>query len=327
MNSSHAGELQVLIRELVEHASRGTPDTPADLWSTLVDLGLSRIGIDEAAGGSGGSFGDLVAVAFSLGREGVSTPLIDSWAAASVLADHGIPTGSLPIAVVGEPGADAHSAEFTVRVPWGRECTTLVIVSPDDRAWWVPAQQLAWAADTHNVASEPRAEAVVQLQDLRTLSPLTPLSAAIGTLWSAAVTGASTAAYDMTRQYVGERVQFGQPLIRIPAIQSNLARMKAAVIQSACAVDRAVEQFGEQDAVHSALTARVLSSRGATEVIRQAHQLHGAMGITQEYGLARLTMRASTWRDMGISETEAARRLGEQARMGGEQRLWEELTA
>lgn len=65
----------------------------------------------------------------------------------------------------------------------------------------------------------------------------------------------------------------------------------------------------------------------ATYVARLAHQLHGAMGITAEYPLHRLTRRLWAWRDTETAEHEWARRLGAATIAGGESALWTEISA
>ena len=93
-----------------------------------------------------------------------------------------------------------------------------------------------------------------------------------------------------------EREQFGAPLIKIPAVSTTLAQMAVRIEFAQSAVDRAttvcaddktpaLQRFGAVSA------ARIGTANTATLVARSSHQLHGAVGITAEYGLHRYTSK------------------------------------
>lgn len=89
-----------------------------------------------------------------------------------------------------------------------------------------------------------------------------------------------------TVRYAGERVQFGRPLARFQSAAFRLADMALAV--------RSLEELAkyalwsiargddERAALVDALALRVAALEAADLVIRGAHQLHGAMGFTEE---------------------------------------------
>ena len=58
-----------------------------------------------------------------------------------------------------------------------------------------------------------------------------------------------------------------------------------------------------------------------------AHQMHGAMGMTEEYPLHHYSRRLWAWRDAETSERAWTEILGAAATDGGEEALWERLTA
>jgi len=81
-------------------------------------------------------------------------------------------------------------------------------------------------------------------------------------------------------------------LIEILAVAQALATMKTHLRQVHTAVDRAIGAATEDplDAapvVHAVAVARVIAASTADEAARIAHQLHGAIGITQELALHR----------------------------------------
>jgi alkylation response protein AidB-like acyl-CoA dehydrogenase len=72
--------------------------------------------------------------------------------------------------------------------------------------------------------------------------------------------------------------------------------------------------------------AKVLAGRAAHTVSAQAHQVHGAIGVTREYSLSIMTRRLWAWRDEFGAERMWARQLGQRvyASPGG---VWELVTA
>jgi acyl-CoA dehydrogenase len=153
--------------------------------------------------------------------------------------------------------------------------------------------------------------------------------ARLGLLWAAALAGVVRGAYNKTRDYVKVREQFGAPLINIPAVASAVANFKTQLLLADAAVARATDAFDGTDEyaqTTSVASARIVAAAAATEAARLAHQLHGAMGVTQEDGLHRLTTRLWAWQDAVTSEREWSIRLGEAAIGGGEEVVWSVLT-
>ena len=58
-----------------------------------------------------------------------------------------------------------------------------------------------------------------------------------------------------------------------------------------------------------------------------AHQVHGAIGFTQEHSLHHLTRRLWSWRDEFGNDAEWSRRLGHAAIAAGADGLWPMITA
>lgn len=275
--------------------------------------------------------------AATLGRHGLSTPLIETSAAWRALARTGHRPASAGLALAACTGSDpGPDGQLGLRVPWGRHCDQLVVIAATGHCFTAPRSALRFGPESVTIAGEPRDMITVRRADLVGLTPAGPggelaagVRAQLDLLRAAASTGAAAGAVDMTRDYVNQRVQFGRPLAAIPAVRTALARMSAAVIQADAAVARAVDVLaGPGSAAEPAASiARLVSAQAATEVARTAHQLHGAMGITAEYGLAPLTSRLWSWRDAGTPEAQAAAALGQRVREGGETVLWESITA
>jgi acyl-CoA dehydrogenase len=73
--------------------------------------------------------------------------------------------------------------------------------------------------------------------------------------------------------------------------------------------------------------ARISAATTASLVARAAHQLHGAVGITAEFGLHRYTSKLWALRDADESQFAYCRRLGARVRSEGEIQLWESISA
>jgi acyl-CoA dehydrogenase len=330
--SQFATELRELVDDLVR---RGGPaegrDEQRALWAQLRELGLSRVGIDEDLGGSGGSFEDLALLVGALTGHGVSQPVIEAATADWVLGHAGPLDGRFSTLVLSHAPLDCAGGTLTAElpgVPWARDADRVVIAAPgtppvlvdlrDASVTVRPAENLAGEpCDTVLLAGTPAAE-VAQAPRYG------EVRARLALLRSSAVAGAAHGAYRLTRTYVAERRQFDAPLLKIPAVAGNLALMRVQLVQADAALALA-RDAGPTDA--NAAIARITTARAATEVARIAHQLHGAMGITQEYPLHRFTRRLWAWRDAIATERSWSEELGRHAAAVGEAGVWERLTA
>jgi acyl-CoA dehydrogenase len=308
------GELRDLIAGIAATHAEPPPGELPSCWPVMVDLGLPLAGIEEARGGSGGSLGDLAALARALGRHAISTPLIECAVANWVVA-----------AARGEAGAGLRTITAGGPVAWARHADQVVLYR-DGAAWLADTSAPGVAVEPGtNVAGEPcddvRLPGAARIA-LGSAPPADEVWARLGLLRAAALTGAVEGAYELTRGHVTTREQFGQPLVRIPAVAANLAMIKASVIQCDAALARA-----SGGALAAVAAARIIAGRAATQTARIAHQLHGAIGVTAEYRLHLFTKRLWAWRDAETTEHEWSVLLGELAAADGEVVFWDELTA
>lgn len=158
------------------------------------------------------------------------------------------------------------------------------------------------------------------------------------------IAGAAQRALDLTVAYVNEREQFGRALARFPVVQQEIARMAGEVALITAATQAAVVAWpdavgggpgvgggsdaGAGGAVSAVLAAKGQASQGAGIVAAIAHQLHGAIGTTEEHQLRLTTTRLWSWRDEDGPAAECFAELGRSAlgaaRHGGG--LWPWLT-
>lgn len=109
--------------------------------------------------------------------------------------------------------------------------------------------------------------------------------------WSVALAaelGATAkAAVDLTVDYVKDRRQFGRPLGSYQAVQHRLSECAVAV-QGIQTLVRRAAGLGTAEA---ALTALIYAKESCPQIIYDAHQFQGAIGLTYEYPLHFYTYR------------------------------------
>ncbi len=137
--------------------------------------------------------------------------------------------------------------------------------------------------------------------------------AAIAALAAEAV-GVMSAALDMTVEYLKTRHQFGGPIGRFQALQHRAAEMLIATEQARSMAMYAALMQGDANAAErrKAMSAvKVQVGNSARFVGQQAIQLHGGIGVTDEYAVGhyfkRLTMIETRFGDTDHHLAEFAR--------------------
>jgi len=319
-------DLVKLIADIVDdQPDDHRPTGLSPLWETLAELGLTGIGVPEERGGAGGDLGDLVTAVRALARHGVDVPLaevaIARWADPRVAVE-----SAVPIAVPAEISQDQTAGGFTLAsVPFGHYASSMLVLGRS-HSWEICDFDVVPADGSLGVLSDVVVTGGVA-------KPFTPMAAARAVevrgalLVAARLTGATEGAYQLTKAYVAQREQFGKPLLKIPAVAANLARIKTSLVESDVALAKALDQVQtEPEAWTAVAAARVVTARTASEVARIGHQLHGAMGTTEEYPLGRFSRILWAWPEVPISATTWADRLGALSGADGEQVLWEDVT-
>lgn len=332
--SEFTRELTDLIHDLAEHTVEAPEGQLSPDWERVRDLGLAGIGIAEEAGGSGGGLADLVVVINELARAGIATPIVEAstaaYATGCASAD-----GFGTVAVSGDLlVTDTASASFA-QVPFVPMADSLVIVTRSRTAKVSLSQPGVTIEPAADIAGEPCGTVRLDNAAVLTVSDGPATAEVAGRLAlarSAALLGSAQGAYMVTRRYVTEREQFGAPLIKIPAVSSALAKMAVIIKFAASAVERAVSLCTDSDTsamrrFGAVTAARVATADAATLVARSSHQLHGAVGVTQEYGLHRYTRKLWAWRDADEAARVYSTRLGATVRAEGEILLWEHISA
>jgi acyl-CoA dehydrogenase len=114
--------------------------------------------------------------------------------------------------------------------------------------------------------------------------------------------GRLEAILDFTVRYANERVAFEKPIAKFQAVQHNLARLAGEVSAAMTAAHSAADAIAQRRCVRRcdlsrATAAKIRSAEAAQEGAAIAHQVHGAIGFTNEHILHRYTLRMLSWRD------------------------------
>jgi glutaryl-CoA dehydrogenase len=114
-------------------------------------------------------------------------------------------------------------------------------------------------------------------------------SARYGIAWG--VVGAAMDCYDSAKRYSKERIQFNKPIASFQLIQKKLAEMLTEITKAQLINWRLGNLMNEGKATTSQISmAKSNNVNAALEIIREARQIHGAMGITGEYPIMRHMM-------------------------------------
>ncbi|HEY0454570.1 acyl-CoA dehydrogenase family protein [Actinophytocola sp.] len=320
----------------------------AGLWSALADAGLTGVGLPEEAGGSGGELADAVAIVRTLAAGAAAVPVAEQLLVAGpaiVAAELTLPSPEEPLTFA---VADAVTAQASDDGDGpGRFSLT---GTATDVAWAGAAQHVAVlatsavgpvlalvavgdlpASDAFNLAGEPRGslvlDGVAATGALLTDAQAQELRARYALARAVQLAAALEQVLAWTVQYAGERQQFGRPLGKFQAIQMELAEMAGEVTAVTALTDAAVQAVERGENVVLAAAAAKVRAGAAVEVVaRLAHQVHGAIGFTQEHKLHHLTRRLWSWRDEAGSELAWSRVLGAGVLADGPEGLWPALT-
>lgn len=144
------------------------------------------------------------------------------------------------------------------------------------------------------------------------------------------MTGAMQRCVELGLQYAAERLQFGSPIGRFAPVRDMLveaAAEAAAAIASARFAQERWQPSLTADGVFCIAAAKSRCGEAAGKVSAFVHQVHGAIGFTQEHILHRFTRNLWAWRDDFGSESFWNLRLGEQACSSSGDGLWQRISS
>lgn len=315
----------------------------AGLWALLESLGLPEALLPEAAGGSALAPAPFLQLVRLGGYHLLPLPLAETMLARSLWhqaggADAGGPWSLAADPVRLEPDADGWYVSGTLgHVPWGR-CVHQVLAAGRDaggRAWLLrlPAAAVQVVPGV-NLAGEPRDG--LRLAQVRVDGAcVRPAPAAVeedllahgAVLRAQQLAGALQRALDQAVAYAGERKQFGRPIARFQAVQQMLAEAAGHCAAAAAAADLVAPAWDGPGFLLAVAMAKARTSEAAGRVAETCHQVHGAIGFTQEHPLHFTTRRLWSWREEYGHEPLWQERIGRLVCAAGGEALWPLLCA
>jgi 3-oxocholest-4-en-26-oyl-CoA dehydrogenase beta subunit len=296
------------------------------LWKEMVDLGWTGLPFPEEHGGVGGDFLDVCLLFEQLGYAQVPSPLLASVACCGMpvarfgtsaqkerwldaIANGSIVTAApLPWDRPGEGPVATRSDEGFVLdgtatfVPFAASAEHILVVARLDgepHAFWVAAAD-ATLTPLGTIGADRPCHVDLDGIWVPAESSLGPSAAAAVSLFGAAamcaeMVGAAQRVLDMTVQYATEREQFGRAIGSFQAVQHHCANMAIDVLGSRFIAYEAIWLLSvNRDATQEVSMAKAWVSEAYERVCALGHQVHGAIGFTQEHDLHLLSEHATT---------------------------------
>ncbi|EIE51025.1 MULTISPECIES: acyl-CoA dehydrogenase family protein [Salipiger] len=332
-----------LFRDHIGHGLRegaAAGQCPEALWTRIEEAGLPMALVPEEAGGFGVPAAEALGLVRIAGAHGLPLPLAETLIANAVLARAGLtlPGGRLTIAEgaalrLDRRGAAIHASGPLTLVPfarWADRIVTIAALDGVDHVLSLPVKDLT-VTPAQDLAGMPRDDAGVDLA--LTDADAAPLPRSLGGMRglgalarSLATAGAMETILSMTVEYANDRVQFGRPIGKFQAIQHYLATMAGETAASRAAAEMAADSYDTPAFALTVAAAKSRSGEAAETVGALAHQVHGAIGYTQEHALHHFTKRIWSWRDEFGTELDWTRELGRAALSSPRDTFWHFIT-
>lgn len=322
-----------------------------ELWRAVSETGVPLAALPESAGGADAEWADLFAVLRVAGRHAAPIPLAETMLAGWIASAAGLEVTDAPMTVgpvragdrltVAQDGNGWRLSGTASRLPYARAVGRIVLIADGPHGEMVVALDGAGNAEQkegRNLAGEPRdtlrfdgmrvdADAVAPVRHGTDRAALYRRGALAR---AAMMSGALERAMDLAVTYAQERQQFGRPISKFQAVQQNLAVLAGQTAAAMAAANLGMEALARNDPENEEFRIAIAKTRvgdAATLACEIAHQVHGAIGFTQEYALQLATRRLWSWREEFGADVEWAARLGMLVCARGPDELWPTLTA
>jgi len=323
-------------------AAADSGNWPAAIWQSIEQAGLPLALVPETQGGAGLPPADALRLIRRAGYHTVPVPLPETmfaaalWAEAAGAAIEG-PASLAPVALGEAIGIERGARGYVLhgrarRVPWASQVDHVLVYARDAFA----QSQLALLPRTamavqpfRNLANEPRdallLDGVTVPHDVVRAAPAACAEGflLLGALIRAQqMVGAMERCLDHALTYAMERRQFGRAIGKFQAVQHMLADATGQYAAAAAAAELAAEAYGDTDFALAVAIAKARVGEAVGKIAEACHQVHGAIGFTQEHLLHFATRRLWSWRDEFGHETYWQERIGRMVCEAGGDALW-----
>ncbi|MBU8542433.1 MULTISPECIES: acyl-CoA dehydrogenase family protein [Roseomonadaceae] len=271
------------------------------VWREMGEMGWIGLRVAEDAGGIGLGMAEYVALAEEMGRELVPEPLVQGILAAALLEGCGDAAG-LAALLEGKalPLTAWQETPDTLVAPGSAQAPRLFLpMAAGASGFLLPVRKDGGMA-LHAAEGTPE---IVETQDGGHYGTLRPEQGArLGTLpaglldraldeaalaTAAMLLGVMEGAFAMTLDYLRTRQQFGKPIGSFQALQHRAVDLKIQIALTRASVEAAaatLDAGATEDARRAAVSrAKHRAAEAALLVTREAVQMHGAIGYTDEY--------------------------------------------
>jgi acyl-CoA dehydrogenase len=311
------------------HPPTSNVERDPELWQRLDHLGLVRLTGAEGSGGSGAGWYEAAELLTAAVRHGVRIPLAEHDLLACWLLDaNGMP-GNEAVRTVCQLDAKG----VATGVPWATGADRIVIVWQSGggyRAAQIDVDTLEITRGT-NMIGEPRDTVVADPTNLVGVPVAAELVARLrlksALVRSIQVCAALDRIAELSIEHASSRIQFGRPLSKFQAIQNLISDIAAEAALARAATEAALAAAVTSDWSAPKLdflvaVARSCTGHAASVVVRNAHQVHGAIGTTREHRLHEFTRPALAWRNEFGSVAHWDDQVTEAALRAGAAGLW-----
>lgn len=312
------------------------------LWQALEESVLTLAWVPDDLGGAGASLAEGFEVLAVAGRYAAPIPLAETLLAGWLLSRGKIvsPQGAMTVVPCRPNDAVTVNADGTLsgraaNVPYARESEHLALLASGKGGVSVALVETARCqlTEARSLSRDPAANVVLdRVMPKEIAHPAGGFDQTSLMLMGAAVraqqiAGAMSRILDLSVRYANERVAFEKPLAKFQAIQHNLARLAGEVAAAMTAAGSAADAIANADDFDEAIyleaaSAKIRCAEAAQEGAAIAHQVHGAIGFTDEHILHRFTLRMLGWRDDFGSESYWAVELGRRIAARGADAFW-----
>lgn len=318
-------EEQTMLAEMADGLFGELAAAPDDTgaWQRLEEVGLADLLVAEDAGGFGGSWDDARVVFRLAGYHALAKPLVEAALARYIGSRNGYEGyGALAGGAAGTLDADGFTGDLhPISGPLG---ASYVVAPYEGRAIIV---DLTAAQISHGTAISGETRANAHVEGARALQTGDDVLALAAFARSAQIAGALDAALSRSVEYVNERKQFGRPLAKFQAVQQSLATFACEAAAANCAAIGAAQALDRGNASFEIAAAKLRANMAAGTGASIAHQVHGAIGFTEEYPLHKLTRRLWTWRSEMGGDAHWSQLLGARVLARGADNFWPDMTA
>jgi alkylation response protein AidB-like acyl-CoA dehydrogenase len=285
------------------------------LWQALEDSGFLDALVPESSGGAGLTLAQVFPLFLSAGRHAIPVPFAQTMLARAWLhhVRAPIPKGPITIAAFGmrsgENSISGSAVSFGRTAQWVLADLGSQIVLLPTRGADLESELIADPASL-DVAMRwkgPRAANGISGET----HPCAKLAEISAVCHASLIAGAADKALALTLDYAGQRTQFGKPIGKFQAVQSQISIMAERTWAARMAAQMACNSTNWWPRPLLAAVGKSRASEAAAVIADIAHAVHGALGITQEYDLQLYTRRLRQWRLAAGNETYWSGRIGE----------------